>query len=115
MDGAWPSRFFTKPQYEYINELAWKKNFIAVLPKGTVGACNIGKDNKYLLYFCWETKNDTDRQFLTLLKNTVISQYKANPDRDARCIYDYSYRKDNSRYLWGYDNTCCISYWKEII
>ncbi len=81
MDGAWPNRFFTKPQYQYINQVAWKKNFIAVFPKGTIGACNTKNNHKYLLYYCWSTKDNIDRNFLISLKNTVVSQYQADPEK----------------------------------
>jgi poly(3-hydroxybutyrate) depolymerase len=81
MDGAWPNRYFTKPQYEYINKSAWKKNFIAVFPKGTLGACNAENDHKYLLYYCWSAKNNTDRDFLISLKDTVVSLYDADPKK----------------------------------
>lgn len=84
LDGAWPSRKFTKPQYEFINKLAWDKNLIAVFPKGTEGACHdpkVDTKNEYLFHYCWNTKNDKDRSFLKKLVEAMTNQYKIDPKK----------------------------------
>ncbi len=84
LDGAWPSRRFTKPQYEFINQLAWKNNFIAVFPKGTEGACyepKVDKKNEFMFNFCWDTKTDKDRIFIRKLREAMINQYKVDPEK----------------------------------
>lgn len=84
LDGAWPSRRFTKPQYDYINQLAWKNDFVAVFPQGTQGACHDpakDKDNEFIFHYCWDTKTDKDRIFIKKLREAMISQYKVNPDK----------------------------------
>lgn len=83
MDGAWPNRRFTKPQYEFINKLAWKENFIAVFPEGTDGACNDGsKDGqKYMFYKCWSSRDNKDLDFILKLRETIIKEYDINKEK----------------------------------
>jgi poly(3-hydroxybutyrate) depolymerase len=83
MDGAWPNRRFTKPQYEFINKLAWKENFVAVFPQGTDGACNDGsKDGqKYMFYRCWSIKDNVDRNFILKLKDTIVKEYGTSSEK----------------------------------
>jgi polyhydroxybutyrate depolymerase len=80
MDGAWPNRNFTKPQYEFINKLAWDKNFIAVFPMGSQGSC-ANFNERSMFYSCWSVKDDRDRKFIKTLKDAVVNQYKANPEK----------------------------------
>lgn len=81
LDGAWPSRKFTRSQYDFINQLAWKNNFIAVFPQGTQGACHdpkIDTKNEFMFHYCWDTKTNKDRTFIKKLREAMISQYKVN-------------------------------------
>lgn len=84
MDGAWPNRRFTKPQYESINKIAWDNDIIAVFPQGTQGACHDPeKDpkNEFLFYSCWDTKTEKDRSFLKKLIEAMVKQYEADPQK----------------------------------
>lgn len=80
MDGAWPNRTFTKPQYEFINKLAWENDFIAAFPEGKIGTCDIGTDiSKF--YYCWDLVNDSEKEFIRKFKNIIINQYNADPNK----------------------------------
>ena len=83
LDGAWPSRKFTKPQYEVINKFAWDNDFIAAFPQGTLGACNNGtkEGEKYMFYYCWSTRNDRDIKFMKKIKEAVINQYGIDSEK----------------------------------
>lgn len=84
MDGAWPSRKFTRPQYEFINKLVWDKNMIAVFPQGTQGACHdpkVDTKNEFLFYYCWNTNNNKDRDFIKKLIEAMTNQYKIDPKK----------------------------------
>lgn len=80
MDGAWPNRKQTKYQYDYINSLAWKKNFIAVFPKGTDGVCG-DQSEKYFFFSCWDTKTKKDFEFVKALKEALVNQYGVDPQK----------------------------------
>lgn len=80
MDGAWPNKKQTKYQYNYINSLAWKNNFIAVFPKGTEGVCG-DQSEKYFFYSCWDTKTKKDFEFIKKLRETLIKQYGVDPQK----------------------------------
>lgn len=112
MDGAWPSRKFTKPQYDFINSIAWKYDFIAAFPKGTEGTCvDPAQDKKgeFMFYTCWNFKNESDLKFLKFLKDALVNQYGANPERfflvgfsnGGYFVSDYMI-KNNKREFQGY-------------
>jgi poly(3-hydroxybutyrate) depolymerase len=108
MDGAWPNRNFTKPQYEFINKLAWEKEFIAVFPQGTEGSCN-NFNERSMFYYCWSTKDDRDRKFIRILRDAVLAQFKADPEKvfligfsnGGYFAADYLFSKDNKLFA-GY-------------
>ncbi|MBC7473336.1 MAG: hypothetical protein H7263_03520 [Candidatus Sericytochromatia bacterium] len=78
MDGAWPSRRFTKPQYDFINKMAWKYNFIAAFPKGSNESCSDPKKDpkrEFLFYNCWSTSDEKDLSFIKKLRQALVNQY----------------------------------------
>lgn len=107
MDGAWPNKKQTKAQYDFINSLAWKKNFIAIFPKGSPNTCGDGSE-KYYFYYCWDKKTDEDLKFINKLKEIMINQYKIDGSKSylvgfsdgGYFIYDYI-NKGNNNFL-GY-------------
>ncbi|MEK7434233.1 MAG: hypothetical protein AABZ74_13970 [Cyanobacteriota bacterium] len=80
MDGAWPNKKNTKPQYEYINQLAFKKDFIAVFPQGSIGKCGDSSE-KYYFYYCWDKTGKTDFDFIKKLRTTLITQYGVSSEK----------------------------------
>jgi predicted esterase len=127
MDGAWPNRKFTKPQYNFINKLVWDKNMIAVFPQGTQGACHDPKvdiKNEFLFYNCWNTKNDKDRIFIKKLIEAMTTQYKINPKKvyligfsnGAYFVSDYFlFHNDNLFSGYGIHSGGAINFEKSVI
>ncbi|GIW23514.1 MAG: hypothetical protein KatS3mg068_2521 [Candidatus Sericytochromatia bacterium] len=97
-----------KKNYYKINNLAEKYNFIAIFPQGSKGSCD-WENGKYKNYYCWSTSKEIDRNFIKLLADKVVSDYKANKDKiflsgfsnGAFFVVDYIFRHEDNDFT-GY-------------
>jgi len=80
MDRGLTKKSTTNLQYSFIDTVAKDQSFIALFPRGSLGACD-WDNNKYKDFYCWDTKDNFDRTFVRLLAEQLAKEFGTNPQK----------------------------------